>query len=171
MKLQVFNIVRIWIRGETNILADAPSRAPADVKTVRNLPVPNMELKDLLRYMYQEPEEFERLVQERAKTMGLDTGVEVPATADTSDSRSGTAPDDELWGAEAVVPDFVVDFVTSAGLNGLSAFPEPDPEPTEATLPIWKRVHLSLGVVTIRFWAWGAKSWLTFVKRWAPVRS
>ena len=56
LELQAFNIMRIWIRGETNILADAPSRAPADDKVVRNLPVPNMEVKDLLRYMYQEPE-------------------------------------------------------------------------------------------------------------------
>ena len=28
LELQCFDIVRVWIRGEANILADAPSRAP-----------------------------------------------------------------------------------------------------------------------------------------------
>ena len=34
LELQQYNISRVWIRGEANILADAPSRAPADEKVV-----------------------------------------------------------------------------------------------------------------------------------------
>ena len=71
LELQALNIVRVWIRGETNILADAPSRAPVDTKIARSLPVPNMEVKELLKMMYTEPEAFEHLVQERARQMGL----------------------------------------------------------------------------------------------------
>ena len=38
LELQQYDIVRVWIRGEANILADAPSRAPWEAEMARNLP-------------------------------------------------------------------------------------------------------------------------------------
>ena len=42
LELQQFNIVRIWIRGEANILADAPSRAPWESRLAQFMPIPDM---------------------------------------------------------------------------------------------------------------------------------
>ena len=39
LELQCFNIVRIWIRGQANILADAPSRAPWECALAKHLPI------------------------------------------------------------------------------------------------------------------------------------
>ena len=39
LALQQFNIDRVWLRGEANILADAPSRAPWEEKLAQFLPI------------------------------------------------------------------------------------------------------------------------------------
>ena len=39
LELQRFNIVRVWIRGEANSLADAPSRAPRESKLMEHPPL------------------------------------------------------------------------------------------------------------------------------------
>ena len=49
LELQQYDIVRVWIRGEANILADAPSRAPWEAEMARNLPIPDLPLRDIIR--------------------------------------------------------------------------------------------------------------------------
>ena len=41
LELQQFDIVRVWIRGEANILGDAPSRAPWESELAGHLPIPD----------------------------------------------------------------------------------------------------------------------------------
>merc|ERR1711884_142124 len=65
LELQQFNIERIWIRGEANILADAPSRAPWESKFVQFLPISDMPVRDLVRQLYQNPDGVEELVSRR----------------------------------------------------------------------------------------------------------
>ena len=57
LELQQLNIERIWIRGEANILADAPSRAPLDLQGVSELPVPVGPVRQLIRQLYWSPAE------------------------------------------------------------------------------------------------------------------
>ena len=52
LELQQFNIARVWIRGEANILADAPSRAPWEAEMAKHLPIPDLPLRELIRQMY-----------------------------------------------------------------------------------------------------------------------
>ena len=69
LELQQFNIERIWIRGEANILADAPSRAPWEETIAQFLPIPDMPVRDLIIKLYQAPEEVDDLVSRRRQTL------------------------------------------------------------------------------------------------------
>ena len=57
LELEQFNIERMWIRGEANILADAPSRAPWEETLAQFFPIPDMPVRDLIIKLYQAPEE------------------------------------------------------------------------------------------------------------------
>ena len=59
LELQQFDIERIWIRGESNILADAPSRAPWESALAQSLPIPDMPVRDLVAHVYQDPDGVE----------------------------------------------------------------------------------------------------------------
>jgi len=75
LELQHFNIVKVWIRGEANILADAPSRAPWESELMEHLPLADLPLRELINKMYREPATFETLVQEvKAKRGGAKRG-------------------------------------------------------------------------------------------------
>ena len=65
LELQHFNIERIWIRGEANILADAPSRAPWEDKLAQFLPIPDIPVRELIVKLYQAPDDVEDLVSRR----------------------------------------------------------------------------------------------------------
>ena len=52
LELQQFNIIRVWIRGEANILADAPSRAPWSAEMARHLPIPDLPLREIIKQMF-----------------------------------------------------------------------------------------------------------------------
>ena len=66
LELQQFDVVRVWIRGEANVLSDAPSRAPWDSELVKHLSVPcDRPLRDLISMMFTAPKEFEELVETR----------------------------------------------------------------------------------------------------------
>ena len=54
LELQCFNIVRIWIRGEANILSDAPSRAPWENELAKHLIIPDDPVRQLIRDFYGE---------------------------------------------------------------------------------------------------------------------
>ena len=69
LELQQFHIYRIWIRGEANILSDAPSRAPWEESLAQFLPIPDMPVRDLVIKMYQDPDGVEELVSKRRKIM------------------------------------------------------------------------------------------------------
>ena len=69
LELQQFDIERIWIRGEANVLADALSRAPWEEPLAQFLPIPDMPVRDLVRKMYQDPDEIEDLVSGRNKVL------------------------------------------------------------------------------------------------------
>ena len=72
LELQQFNICRVWIRGEANILADAPSRAPWEAELARNLPIPDLPLRELIRQMYASPEAWAKMVEKKAQDWNLD---------------------------------------------------------------------------------------------------
>merc|ERR1711972_1179849 len=66
LELQCFNIVRIWIRGQANILADAPSRALWECALAKHLPIGDAPIRQLIRDMYRNPskvdEEIEKII-------------------------------------------------------------------------------------------------------------
>ncbi len=72
LELQQFDIVRVWIRGEANILGDAPSRAPWENALARLMPIPDGPVRQVINAMYNDPDSLELLVSERAKTMDPD---------------------------------------------------------------------------------------------------
>ena len=91
LELQQFDIERIWIRGEANILADAPSRAPWEARLAQFLPIPDMPVRDLVVQMYQDPDGVEELVSRRRQTLTGDQewepmGLETPADVPTLDA-------------------------------------------------------------------------------------
>ncbi len=65
LELQGFDIIRIWIRGEANILRDAPSRAPWEDALAKHMPIPDMPFWELVKKMYQDPDGLELLVTKR----------------------------------------------------------------------------------------------------------
>ena len=77
LELQQYNISRVWIRGEANILADAPSRAPWEAEMARHLPIPDLPLRELIRQMYTSPEAWSKLVHDRSKKLNLDEWQEL----------------------------------------------------------------------------------------------
>ena len=72
LELKQFNIVRVWIRGEANILGDAPRRAPWETQVARNLPIPELPLRQIIQTMYRSPEALGKMVQEKKKMQNLD---------------------------------------------------------------------------------------------------
>ena len=75
LELQQYDIVRIWIRGEANIMSDAPSRAPWENALAHELPVPDQPIRQLLKSMYGNPDEFEENTKKRAKQMNCNYAV------------------------------------------------------------------------------------------------
>ena len=68
--LQQFDVVRVWIKGEANVLSDAPSRAPWEDALANNLPAPcDMPLQRIISEMYTSPAEFAQKVKERKKDL------------------------------------------------------------------------------------------------------
>ena len=62
-------MICVWIRGEANILGDPPSRAPCETELAQHLPIPDKPVRELVRQMYQPPEEFDLLVRDRARVL------------------------------------------------------------------------------------------------------
>ena len=62
LKLQQLNSIRVWIRGEANILADAPSRAPWEAEMTRHLPISDLPLREIIKQMYLSPAAWAKLV-------------------------------------------------------------------------------------------------------------
>jgi len=101
LELQQFNIERIWIRGEANILADAPSRAPWE-ETLAQFPIPYMPVRDLIVKLYQAPDEVDDLVSRRRQVL---TGDKTWETLPVEDARKGPFLDQARHG-ELPTPDF-----------------------------------------------------------------
>ena len=71
LELQEFDLVKVWIRGAANVLADAPRRARWENALARELPVPQGHAIDLIEKMYVNPANWEQNVPERARELGL----------------------------------------------------------------------------------------------------
>ena len=69
LELQCFDIARVWIRGEANILGDAPSRAPWENAFAKFLPIPDGPVRQVINAMYKEPEALDLLVEERSRIL------------------------------------------------------------------------------------------------------
>ena len=71
LELQQYNVVRVWLRGESNILGDAPSRAPWQAILANQLPIPDMPIRELVSKMYRSPEELDGIVKLKAEEWEL----------------------------------------------------------------------------------------------------
>ena len=69
LELQQFNLERNWIRGEANILGDAPSRAPVDT-LMRWLPIPTGPVMDVVRRIYGGFEDLEKEIRKMGEPLG-----------------------------------------------------------------------------------------------------
>ena len=56
-------MVRVFVDGKDNVLADAPSRAPWIESMVRQLALPEQPIKDLIRLFFMHPREIEAAMQ------------------------------------------------------------------------------------------------------------
>ena len=74
LELQALDTVRIWIRGEANILGDAPSRAPWEHEMAQHLPIPEWPVRDLVRMTHQDPDALEDLMLQRKEVLLGDVG-------------------------------------------------------------------------------------------------
>ena len=96
MELQQFNLVKVWIRGEANILSDAPSRAPWENALAMHLPIPNRPVLDLIQAMYRDPNGLEKeceacAVEQRLQDWEpLDLGERPGAHGDDGDRERPT---------------------------------------------------------------------------------
>ena len=63
--------MKVWLRGEADILADAPSRAPWESKLMENLPLADLPLRESIQEMYRQPVDFEADVFATVKKRGL----------------------------------------------------------------------------------------------------
>ena len=94
------NTMRVWIAGKDNILADSGSRAPWADAVARNLPVPEQSILETIESFFTNPETLASRVQQRTRTMGLETwvpmdvnpvpGVWMPRSETLSDASTGT---------------------------------------------------------------------------------
>ena len=67
------NVVRIWIDGKLNVLADAGSRAPWETSVVKHTPIPDKPIRDTIRMFFTAPDELEKEVA--ARYAELDSGA------------------------------------------------------------------------------------------------
>ena len=90
LDLSMYDLNRVWIRGEANILADAPSRNPVENDIVRNLPLPDITIREFIRKMYMDPEDLQRLCQGKATKMQLSVGVppSIPPPSVVEDAKN-----------------------------------------------------------------------------------
>ena len=56
-QVQLANIVRVWVAGKDNVLADVGSRADWTRQLVKQIPVPEHPVLDLIRMMFASPDE------------------------------------------------------------------------------------------------------------------
>ena len=94
LELQGFDIVRVWIRGEANILSDAPSRAPWESAMAKHLPIPDEPVRELVNRLYQAPEALEALIAARKR----DVHLEEWRPLDVEEELAPTTLED-IWGA------------------------------------------------------------------------
>ena len=73
----LFTVVRIWIDGKNNILADAGSRASWENALVKHMPIPNQPILETIRLFFRHPNELEEAVEVRRKEMDTEpwTGI------------------------------------------------------------------------------------------------
>ena len=66
------NVVRVWIDGKLNVLADVGSRLPWHFVVAKHLPFPHKPMLDIIRDLFASPEE---LAKETAKRYAdMDSG-------------------------------------------------------------------------------------------------
>ena len=63
------DVTRVWIRGEANVLADAPSRAPWEHRLAKHLPFPTGPLNELIETIYIAPKKWDGAVQSAPKKL------------------------------------------------------------------------------------------------------
>ena len=86
------NVVRLWIDGKNNILADCGSRLPWHTSVSKHLPVPAGPIRDVIRLLFTHPHELEKLVQGKANEMGLGAWQPaLPTDASSIDPERSTA--------------------------------------------------------------------------------
>ena len=64
---------RVYIKGEDNVLGDAPSRAPADRAVARNLAIPLQPIKKTMHRMFWAPDELAGSTATRLKQLKIES--------------------------------------------------------------------------------------------------
>ena len=71
-------VVRVWIDGKNNVLADSGSRAPWHFAVARHLPVPDMPIRDVIRLFFAHPSVPDDAIYKRKKEMNVERWVPCP---------------------------------------------------------------------------------------------
>lgn len=73
-------VVRVWLRGEDNILGDAPSRHPADRDVLKNMKVPGGPIRRVVEQMFTKPDDPHE-VQQMTRFLEEIEGADVASTS------------------------------------------------------------------------------------------
>jgi hypothetical protein len=60
-------MVRVWVKGKFNILADVISRIPHDQHMVHHLPIPDLSVRIMIEQMFLSPKKFSEYFEKVAK--------------------------------------------------------------------------------------------------------
>ena len=65
------NVVRVWIDGKNNVLADVGSRLSWEHAVIQQLPVPDQPIRDTIKLFFTHPRELEKATLARKKEMDI----------------------------------------------------------------------------------------------------
>ena len=118
------SVVRVWIDGKLNIIADVGSRLPWEAAVAKHCPVPTQPILELIRLLYTSPRELEAQTAQRKKEMNVGPwqplGEKMKAPTD--------ATRQEAEGCDVYEPTSSLDVVTYPEAEKVEAFEYPSAE-------------------------------------------
>ena len=87
------NVVRVWIDGKNNVLADSGSRAPWHVAVAKHLPVPLQPMKDVIHMFFLTPSVLCEAIDARKREMKAPELHPHPNLLDVPPAKSPVQPE------------------------------------------------------------------------------